>query len=497
VIDNLSTRFLRLVDACGGLRVSRAQSAACLVIVGALFCFLWIERLPLFEWDEARHAVNAWEMLHSRDWFNYTFGGVPDRWNAKPQLLVWLIVAGYEVIGPRELAVRWPSAVAAFGLGLIGYRMLRLFFTRELALVGALAFFTMRGLVGYHAGRTGDMDALFVFFLTASAYLALVCHRREGGRALAYAAAGGLALGGAFLAKGFAVGLAVPCFAVLFARRSWCEAATGTAPRVMACVRDILSRPTHWIFALAAAVFPGAWMASQAAFGHVHPDVAFAGRSQIGTMIAYDVLARVRGGVEGREAAYDPWYLLRQLDVLASPWGYLLIVALACALVWKLLRRNLARSDALAIAACFLLPMGALLMLMRHKLPWYAAPLLPFVALAVVAFLSALHQWRPRTATLLIVAVSCLALARQVRNISRSGDEHARVFFNAHAETLRSAGGVVAEDPLTQDEMAYLSWVRSDARFLHQGGPDAAAQRRSLVVVCANDALCAVRRALK
>ena len=75
--------------------LSRTTAGAVLFLVAGACCFLWIERAPLFEWDEARHAVNAWEMLRSRDWFNYTYAGAPDRWNAKPQLLVWLIALGY------------------------------------------------------------------------------------------------------------------------------------------------------------------------------------------------------------------------------------------------------------------------------------------------------------------------------------------------------------------------------------------------------------------
>jgi 4-amino-4-deoxy-L-arabinose transferase-like glycosyltransferase len=499
-------------------RFARLPTAVLLAALTFALCFLWIERLPLFEWDESRHAVNAWEMMWSKDFFNYTFAGEPDRWNAKPQFLVWLIVAGYEIFGARELAVRWPSAVASCVTAFVMYRWLRLWFSREAAVLGVVSALTMRGVVGYHVGRTGDMDALFLAFVVVALFFLQKAMNalqdpkkpeptRFGRGAQALFAASGFALGFAFLAKGFAIGLVLPGFAcLLFLRPQPCGSPL---------------RQSRWSgvfsFLMAAAVCPLLWIAAQATQGFVHQETLFGARSQLGTMIVYDVLQRVRGGVDGAPGGFDGGYLFRQLDVLASPWGYLFFLGLALLLASPRFRGSLRGrfrpGEPLHVAVCMLLPSALLLMLMRHKLPWYMAPLLPFVALATVTFV--VESWKlwPRWTRGAVIPLALFALGRQILTVSKVSDASTRAWFQFHAQKLRDAQSVKVLTPLRQDEYAYLSWARRGVKLeaLSTENKDAPpledVKRRPLLMTCTPSitlqaepligAACVVTRVLK
>jgi 4-amino-4-deoxy-L-arabinose transferase-like glycosyltransferase len=72
-----------------------------------------LNTLPIRIWDEARLAINAYEMLKNRDNIVVHFEGNPDIWNTKPPLLIWVQVLFMKILGVNELSVRLPFAVAA------------------------------------------------------------------------------------------------------------------------------------------------------------------------------------------------------------------------------------------------------------------------------------------------------------------------------------------------------------------------------------------------
>src|SRR5688572_13968954 len=86
--------------------------ALALLIYVPVFGYLDIQ--PLRTWDESRIAINALEMLENGDWIATYYSGVPDNWNTKPPLLIWLQVILMKTIGVNEVAIRLPSAFAAF-----------------------------------------------------------------------------------------------------------------------------------------------------------------------------------------------------------------------------------------------------------------------------------------------------------------------------------------------------------------------------------------------
>lgn len=129
--------------------------------------FMHLDMLPFRLWDETRLALNAYEMSKGGNWLVTTFLGEPDMWNTKPPLLIWIQSCFINLIGPNELAVRLPSAIAALltciSLLWFSEKYLKNFcfgFSAVLVLI------TSAGYVSLHGTRTGDYDALLTLFTT-------------------------------------------------------------------------------------------------------------------------------------------------------------------------------------------------------------------------------------------------------------------------------------------------------------------------------------------
>lgn len=133
-------------------------------------------------WDESRLAINALEMYQNGNYWVTTFGGKPDMWNTKPPLMIWLQVLCLHIFGVQDWALRIPSALAAIGtiatIFHFCYKRLRHFW---LACCSVLVLATAQGFMVIHVARTGDFDALYIFFavLACSACFDFVERKRN------------------------------------------------------------------------------------------------------------------------------------------------------------------------------------------------------------------------------------------------------------------------------------------------------------------------------
>ena len=123
---------------------------------------------PMTDCDEARHAVNAYEMLRSGDNWVTTYLNEPDDWNLKPPLSSWSIILGFQIFGFNALGMR---AYSAFSM-LLAMTAITLWLWRRKGFVAAL--FALLLLLGahtvfdWHFARNGDADAqLFLLFTLA------------------------------------------------------------------------------------------------------------------------------------------------------------------------------------------------------------------------------------------------------------------------------------------------------------------------------------------
>ena len=71
--------------------------------------FLHLDTKPLREWDEARNAINAYEMTEHHNLLVKTYNHEPDLWETKPPLLIWLQAAGFRSTPPVVRPARWAA----------------------------------------------------------------------------------------------------------------------------------------------------------------------------------------------------------------------------------------------------------------------------------------------------------------------------------------------------------------------------------------------------
>ena len=150
-----------------------------LLLIG-LICFLSFYKLDLKyvdPWDEARHGVNAYEMMQNGNYIVNTFGYEPDYWNLKPPLSFYGIILGFKLFGYSVMGLRFYSACAylitciAVGLYLKKYHKLT-------SLIGMCFLCCNYHVLGFHCARSGDADALFLMFFVI-AMLAMLKIQRQ------------------------------------------------------------------------------------------------------------------------------------------------------------------------------------------------------------------------------------------------------------------------------------------------------------------------------
>jgi 4-amino-4-deoxy-L-arabinose transferase-like glycosyltransferase len=129
--------------------------------------FSFLDHPVIRIWDESRVAINAIEMAESANLMVTTYDNVPEDWNTKPPLLIWLQALFISMVGVNELAIRLPGALAALAtctlLFLVLYRSLNNIIP---AFAAVIILISSPGYVSFHGTRSGDYDSLLTLFTT-------------------------------------------------------------------------------------------------------------------------------------------------------------------------------------------------------------------------------------------------------------------------------------------------------------------------------------------
>ncbi len=178
------------------------------IILGGIFIFLCTYNVANVQkehinWsDEARHGINAYEMLKNKNFIVTTYGEKIDYWNLKPPLSEYFIILGYKIFGYNVVGLRAYSIISVilccFLCFLYAYKKIG----KKAALYVLAAFSATSLIFSYHWGRAGDADSLFILFYTLSV-LALCCNKK--GFKGVYLAC--LCFAFAFLTKSFHAGI--------------------------------------------------------------------------------------------------------------------------------------------------------------------------------------------------------------------------------------------------------------------------------------------------
>ncbi|SFB98274.1 4-amino-4-deoxy-L-arabinose transferase [Flexibacter flexilis DSM 6793] len=128
--------------------------------------------LPIRIWDEARLAVNAFEMYKDGSYIVTHYEGQPDMWNTKPPLTIWCEVLSMKLFGVSEAAFRLPSAIAALlTCCLLLYICVHYLKSFRLGFIVVMVLVTCNGYIEVHGTRTGDYDSMLTLFTTAFCFL--------------------------------------------------------------------------------------------------------------------------------------------------------------------------------------------------------------------------------------------------------------------------------------------------------------------------------------
>ena len=143
-----------------------------ILVVCYFVYFKDLGKMTVRMWDEARVAINAFEMTQNGNWLVAHYNGRPDMWSTKPPLQIWLVALFMKLMGPTELALRLPSAISAtctvFVLFMFGTRYLK---DMDAGFASAMILIASMGYADWHIATTGDRDSLLVLWTTLGSLL--------------------------------------------------------------------------------------------------------------------------------------------------------------------------------------------------------------------------------------------------------------------------------------------------------------------------------------
>lgn len=387
------------------MKIPNPTSRTCLLIILAvtsLMLFWKIGRHDLAEWDESRNGINAYEMYHNGDYINIYFAGEPDTWDAKPPLMLWLIVLCYKIFGFNEFALRLPAAISAVLFFLYFYKLIDRYTGHIKAFLTCLVLMSCKAIIGWHVGTNGDFDAPLLFFLTASAYY-FSGYIDFGRKNDIYLAA--LCAGLAFYTKGTAGFLFLPGFLVYTLFRH----------KIITVLKDY----RMWLSLILFFMIVASWILLVYMYGIRTEQSHYGSKNAIETLFVHDTYKRLTSETfDGRQTnVRGLYFFLVVMDVRMNVWNYVLYLV-AVLFAFLLLRRKAGTiivyedKRSLLLAACISFPIILILMLARNPYDWYMIPALPYLAYFIACGSIYIYAilWKPFI--VIISAVFLFAFAR-------------------------------------------------------------------------------------
>lgn len=399
--------------------------AVLLFLIAAFNIFTTLGVSRIRSWDEARHGVSSCEMLETGNYIVNTYNYEPDYWNVKPILSFYNNMFGMAIFGKTVFGFRFFSALCYLLVAGLMFYLLWHESGAPAALVGAAAFIVSPANA-LHSFTTGDPDATFMMFSTASFVFLWLSARK--GWMLSLAA---MFLGLAFLAKSFHVG--VPCMlALIFVAIHW--------------------KRYSWRDCLLAAAAGMAPVLIWGAFRYSADGLKF-----FQSMVELDLLGRVSEEYSTEHAA-QPWYVyFKQINhyLLFIPLGEIAaFIVLFCG--FRGTRRFFASSGSLWKWAAFSFVFGFTAFSMCSvKLPWYVLPSFLYIPIMFGVFFQLACDWLTEEADrkrgwkymvmpLAMIGASLVWLGvgegKAIRNIVRVEPQRDVLTIDGNGETYR--GGV-------------------------------------------------------
>lgn len=359
---------------------------AIILFIAALFLFWNSGTTDIYEWDEARNGVNAWNMYHNHDYVNNYYGGELDTWTAKPPLLIWLITISYKIFGFNEFALRLPAMLGSFIFFIVLFRLVRMFHTSLAAFLTCIILLSCRAIAAHHVGRTGDYDSLLLLFLTCSVYFLCTYLYRQKLSGLYLAA---VFTGLAFYAKGTAGFLYLPgIFLFLLVTR-----------QLMPLLR---SYHTYIALTIMLAII-GSWVVLVSLYGKTSANSFYGTSNSLEALFVHDTYKRLMVKDEHFYALRDNFFFFHTIEVRMNMWHILYYMALATGIVTLFRHRQHIGQIIFSednrftlLSLCLSMPIILLLNFSEQPWEWYFTPVWAFVAFITARWMIyAAGKWQP------------------------------------------------------------------------------------------------------
>lgn len=339
---------------------------AVILLMSALNIFYNTGKMPIYSWDEARHGVNAYEMIKRNNYIVNTYSYKNDYWNLKPPMSFWAVIMGYKLAGFNPLGLRIFSGVSAY----VTILMVTLFtffrYGKLASIISAAVLSTTVPYILEHCARTGDPDSIFVLFFTAAMMATALMEKK-----IAYLYAAGIFFALAFLTKSWHAGcIVVICIIYIIA--------SGIIFKLK--LKHII------LFMLSASLPIIVWgIVRYREDGFVF----------FREMIRYDLMARTSRTLEGHIGSRSYY-----IGILQSSYGYWLIIFMSTLLAASALLRpgefnREKRNQYLLIFLWIAIPV-ILYSIPNTKIAWYILPVYPAMAISIGAVSNFLLRCKSR-----------------------------------------------------------------------------------------------------
>lgn len=204
LIFSVSASLYRLITNIDRDKKERIFQLLCVCLFAWLvfLCFYKLDVKYVDPWDEARHGVNAYEMLKQGSLVKSTYLYQTDYYNLKPPLSMWSIMLSMALFGKSVWTLRLASVICYLCLALCVVCFARKRYGRLPALFSLALLCANTTPFIAHMVRAGDADSLYVLLFS----LAMICmlQIRDDHRKLYLC---GFLFALAFLTKSFHAGL--------------------------------------------------------------------------------------------------------------------------------------------------------------------------------------------------------------------------------------------------------------------------------------------------
>jgi len=423
-----------------------------LMLLATAMEFWHLGSQPVKEYDEARYAANAFEMMENKDYVNLHYLGQPDTWVARPPVKAWLIIAGYKLLGYNEWGLRLSSAVSILIFFFFAYRLINLYLKEQYAFLACLMLISVKGIIGFHVGRNADMDAELIALITIAAYFSLRYIDFQDRKAIWWA---GLFLGLSFWVKTTACFYYIPGLLLyLIVSRKFIPT---------------FRRKDPWISAGIFMLMILSWFILLKAFGCNYncnaKDSFHSYSNSWETMLIYDTWDRFTASTfDKHPVETNRSFFIHSIDSIFNVWNYFFYAGLA---LFFFNRYSPNRKQAFlqspfykicTLSICILAPIVLLLTFGMHKLPWYTSPSLLFLAILATYAVHEIATKVPYTYWI-IAGLLIFTTTRHFLFLEEEIREKNEVYFLLENEPLwKSQQTIYYVEPIRQNVYVYLLW---------------------------------------